>query len=294
MYNDLFSIGPLTFHTYGLMTAIGIISAYYMIEARGKKRNFTEEQSGHIFGLVAFCVLFGYIGSKLLFMLTILPELMQDPSRILQSISDGWVVFGGILGGIFGAWIFCKWKKLPAGEYFDLAFPGVALAQGFGRIGCFFAGCCYGAQTESAFSIVFKNSDYAPNHVHLIPTQLISSALDFLLCFFLLWYEKRIKKRDGELAAVYLVLYSVGRFILEFWRGDLGRGSVGNLSTSQFIGIFTALAGVGLYLFIRRRPGAARVEEQADADRKADVAARDEAVTDVLKKNAENEGEHGA
>ena len=255
MYNDLFSIGPLTFHTYGLMTAIGIIAAYLLMERRAKQNNFTEEQQSKTFGLILFCLIFGYLGSKILYILTILPRLLEDPAVFLQSLSGGWVVFGGLLGGMFGAWLFCHWQKLPVGRYFDLAFPAVALAQAFGRVGCFFAGCCYGVETDSAFSIVFQHSQYAPNHVHLVPTQLISAVLDLVLCLFLLWYEKNKEKYSGELAALYLILYSAGRFVLEFWRGDLIRGAVGPLSTSQFIGLFTLLAGIVLLVLIRRKKG---------------------------------------
>lgn len=251
MYNDLFSIGPFTFHTYGLMTAIGIIAAYLLMERRAKQNNFTEEQQSKTLGLILFCLIFGYLGSKILYILTILPRLREDPAVFLQSLSGGWVVFGGLLGGMFGAWLFCHWQKLPVGKYFDLAFPAVALAQAFGRVGCFFAGCCYGVETDSAFSIVFQHSQYAPNHVHLVPTQLISAVLDLVLCLFLLWYEKNKEKYSGELAALYLILYSAGRFVLEFWRGDLVRGQVGPLSTSQFIGLFTLLAGIILLVLIR-------------------------------------------
>ena len=258
MYNDLFRIGPLTFHTYGLMTAVGIIAAYLMMESRGKKKHFSEEQSGHIVGLIAFCLIFGYLGSKLLYLLTILPRILKDPSILAQSVTGGWVVFGGLLGGMFGAWLFCRRRKLDVGTYFDLAFPAVALAQAFGRIGCFFAGCCYGAETTSRFSVVFRNSQYAPNHVPLVPTQLLSSALDFLLCLFLLWYGANKQKRSGELAAAYLTLYSLGRFVLEFWRGDLERGAIGPLSTSQFIGLFTFLIGVILWIHLRRGAGRAQ------------------------------------
>ena len=239
MYNDLFSIGPLTFHTYGLMTAIGIIAAYLLMERRAKQNNFTEEQQSKTFGLILFCLIFGYLGSKILYILTILPRLLKDPAVFLQSLSGGWVVFGGLL----------------VGRYFDLAFPAVALAQAFGRVGCFFAGCCYGVETDSAFSIVFQHSQYAPNHVHLVPTQLISAVLDLVLCLFLLWYEKNKEKYSGELAALYLILYSAGRFVLEFWRGDLIRGAVGPLYTSKFIGLFTLLAGIDLLVLIRRKKG---------------------------------------
>ena len=253
MYNDLFSIGPVTFHTYGLMTAIGIVAAYLLMERRAKQKHFSEEESSRTLGLILFCLIFGYLGSKILYVLTILPQLVQDPSVFRHSLTGGWVIFGGLLGGMFGAWFYCRLRKLPVGKYFDLAFPAVALAQAFGRVGCFFAGCCYGVETDSAFSIVFSHSDFAPNHVHLVPTQLISAALDLFLCLFLLWYEKHREKTSGELAAVYLILYSAGRFVLEFWRGDLARGAVGPLSTSQFIGLFTLFAGIILFVILRTK-----------------------------------------
>ena len=89
----------------------------------------------------------------------------------------------------------------------------MALAQGFGRIGCFLAGCCYGAETSGPLAVIFPDTcQYAPPGVPLVPTQLISSALDFLLFFFLILYDRKWKKRDGEVTAWYLILYSAGRF----------------------------------------------------------------------------------
>ena len=78
------------------------------------------------------------------------------------------------------------------------------------------------------------------------------SGRDFLLCFFLIFYDRKLKKREGEVTAWYLILYSAGRFVLEFWRGDINRGFVGPLSTSQFMSIFTFLAGV-ILLVLRRK-----------------------------------------
>ena len=101
--------------------------------------------------------------------------------------------------------------------YFDLVMPAVSFAQGFGRFGCFFAGCCYGRETDSWFSITFTHSDFAPNGVKLLPTQLMSSAGDFLICGLLLLYAGR-KPKEGQVAAGYMVLYGIGRFIIEFFR----------------------------------------------------------------------------
>lgn len=239
MKNELFSIGPFTVYGYGLMIAIGILAAYVTAEYRAKKHGLDPDK---IFYLVIWAVVGGFAGAKVLYFLTRLKDIMENP-RVLLDLADGFVVYGGIIGGIFSAMAYCKIKKLPFLKYFDLVMPSVALAQGFGRIGCFLAGCCYGRETDSAWGIVFHNSSYAPNGVKLLPTQLISSGLDFMLCIVLILLDRK-KKGDGQIAGAYLVLYSIGRFILEFYRGDLIRGNVGALTTSQFIAIFVALAGV--------------------------------------------------
>ena len=239
MKNELFSLGPFTVYGYGLMIAIGILAAYVTAEYRAKKHGLDPDK---IFYLVIWAVVGGFAGAKVLYFLTRLKDIMENP-KVLLDLADGFVVYGGIIGGIFSAMAYCKIKKMPFLKYFDLVMPSVALAQGFGRIGCFLAGCCYGRETDSALGIVFHNSSYAPNNVKLLPTQLISSGLDFLLCAVLILLDRK-KKGDGQIAGAYLVLYSIGRFILEFYRGDLIRGNVGALTTSQFIAIFVALAGV--------------------------------------------------
>ena len=241
MKNELFSIGPFTVYGYGLMIAIGILAAYVTAEYRAKKHGLDPDK---IFYLVIWAVVGGFAGAKVLYFLTRLKDIMENP-RVLLDLADGFVVYGGIIGGIYSAMAYCRIKKMPFLKYFDLVMPSVALAQGFGRIGCFLAGCCYGRETDSALGIVFHNSSYAPNDVKLLPTQLISSGLDFLLCAVLILLDRK-KKGDGQIAGAYLVLYSIGRFILEFYRGDLIRGNVGALTTSQFIAIFVALAGVVL------------------------------------------------
>lgn len=244
MKNELLTIGPLTVYGYGLMIAIGVFAAWAAAEYRAKKLHMNND---HVFFLILWCLLGGIAGAKVLFWITEWKEVASDPGFILDTLADGFVVYGGILGGILAGWIYCRVNRLKFLEFFDLLAPSVALAQGFGRIGCLLAGCCYGRETDSVFSITFRDSDFAPNNAPLIPTQIYSSLLDFLH-FAILLYIARHKKADGQVASCYLIFYSIGRFILEFFRGDLIRGSVGVLSTSQFISIFTAAAGAGLLL----------------------------------------------
>ncbi len=249
MHNDLFSIGPVTVHGYGLMIAIGILAAYFTADHRAKKRNLDREV---VLDLVFYCTIFGFLASKTLYILTQLKNIIEDPSRLL-SFTSGWVVLGGIIGGIFGGWLCCKIKKQDFWRFFDLVLPSVALAQAIGRIGCLLAGCCYGAETTCAFHIVFTDSAFAPNNVWLIPTQIISSGLDFLLFFALLVIDAKWRgDKHGTTGAFYLIFYSIGRFILEFYRGDLVRGTIGILSTSQFISIFTLVAGILLLVLARK------------------------------------------
>lgn len=240
MFNDI-QIGPLTIHMYGLMIAIGFLAALALCSYRGKKRGMDDDI---IWGIFLCAVVGGFAGTRLLYYLVELPQIVKDPS-ILWNFKNGYVVYGGIIGGILASYFYCRKKQVLFLEYFDLVMPAVSLAQGFGRIGCFFAGCCYGRETDAWYGITFQNSDFAPNGVKLIPTQLISSAGDFIFCGILLWYAGR-KPKSGRVAAVWMLLYGTGRFVLEFLRNDF-RGSVFGLSTSQFISIGIVAVGVVLY-----------------------------------------------
>lgn len=248
MKNELLKIGPFTVYGYGLMIAVGIFVAYGVLEYRARKQKLSSE---HVFYAVLWCLLGGGIASKLLFWITEWKEIVENPAFVLRTLTDGWVVYGGLIGGVLAGYLYCRVKKLSFLKYFDLMVPSVALAQGFGRIGCFLSGCCYGLETECPFSVIFTESEFAPNNVPLIPTQIYSSVLDFLHFGILLCLAKH-KKADGQVAACYVIFYSVGRFILEFFRGDILRGSVGIFSTSQFIAIFTGLFGVGMFVYVSR------------------------------------------
>lgn len=243
MKNELITIGPITVYGYGLMIAIGIIVAYVVTEYRAKKLKLNHER---VFTLVIWCLIGGILGAKLLYCITQIKEIVSDP-KILLKVSDGFVVYGGIIGGILAGLLFCKKEELNFLKYFDLVMPSIALAQGFGRIGCFLAGCCYGRGTTSHFGIVFHESANAPIGIRLIPTQLISSGLDFINFLVLIILAKRVKT-NGLVAGFYLFFYSAGRFILEFFRGDLIRGRVGSLYTSQFISICLFVIGLGIVL----------------------------------------------
>ena len=231
-----------------MMIAAGFLAALLMTLRRGKKRGYDEDI---IWGIFFCAIIGGMLGTRILYYIVEIPEILKDPS-ILWDFKNGYVVYGGIIGGILVGWLYCRIKKLKFLEYFDLMMPSIALAQGFGRIGCFLAGCCYGKETSGPLAVTYTNSDFAPNNVALIPTQIYSGFLDFAH-FLLLLYVAKHKKADGQVAACYLIFYSIGRFVIEFFRGDIERGSVGVLSTSQFISIFTTVAGIILLLTVVKK-----------------------------------------
>lgn len=246
MYNEIFRIGFLSIHGFGLMIGIGILCALVITGKRAKKRGLDAD---FVYSLGIVSLVFGLIGAKLLYCIVEIDAFLDEPMRILSG--NGFVLYGGIIGGILAAMMYCKFKRISFLQYFDLTVPSVALAQGFGRIGCFFAGCCYGRETDTGIGIAFHNSPIAPNGVKLIPTQLFSSAGDFLIAIVLLIYARKDRKR-GKVGALYLILYSVGRFIIEFFRNDY-RGSIGILSTSQFISLIILVIGTSMF-FMKKLP----------------------------------------
>ena len=257
MYNNLFSIGPFTVHGYGLMVAIGVVVAMLVGDKRAGKRGLNGEL---VYGLTVWTIVLGFLCAKVLYIITYFKDFLASPMTFIKG--NGFVVFGGIIGGVATIWGYCRLHKVSFIDMFDLAVPEVALAQGFGRIGCLLAGCCYGRETTSAIGIVFTHSDFAPNGVRLLPTQIMMSIGDFinaaLLFYLAVYFEKKIMSErgtdeyphgtEGRLGLAYLTFYSIGRFIIEFFRNDY-RGTVGFLSTSQFIGLIVIAVCILLYYF---------------------------------------------
>ena len=134
---DLFSIGKFTIHGYGLMIAIGILCCVAMASYRAKKNGLDQEA---IVDIGIYGVIGGFLGAKILYVIVEFKTFIKDPKTVLGS--EGFVVYGGIIAGFLTAIVYCRIKKLYFLEYFDLAVASISMAQGFGRIGCFLAGCC--------------------------------------------------------------------------------------------------------------------------------------------------------
>lgn len=224
--------------SYGVMSVLGM-AAVLLFSAKCRKRlGIPVDDTLH---LLLLSVVGALVGAKLLYIITIIPYLaklypdilshaFEDSSALLEILLNGYVFYGGLLGALLAAWLYSRKYSVDftaVGALFAAAAP---LFHAFGRVGCFLAGCCYGV--ESGCGVVFTHSLNAPNGVSLLPVQLIESAADLMIFFAVLIYQKR--KLKGSLS-LYLVSYSLCRFVLEFFRGDIVRGHLLGFSTSQWI-----------------------------------------------------------
>ena len=131
MYNEILSIGPVTIHGYGLMIGIGVAVALLMGDIRAKKKGLNGDL---VYGLTITTVILGFLCARVLFILTEWKAFLANPMAFIKG--SGFVVYGGIIGGLLVIYGYCKFKKVDFLSYLDLMVPSVAMAQGFGRIGC--------------------------------------------------------------------------------------------------------------------------------------------------------------
>ena len=250
MYPKIHLIGK-EFPTYGLIALVGILLFGTYVISNGKKNKFDEVD---LIKCLIISALGSFIGAHLLYFVTKIKDFIyvlknlsliksfKQVIEVFNYLYGGWVFYGGLIGGIVALIVYLKIHNKKVLPYINLCAPAVPLFHFFGRVGCFFAGCCYGI--ESKFGITFHHSEipYA-NGVKRFPIQLVE-AFFCLLLFFFLDFIFRKTKYNNITAYLYLIIYPIGRFIIEFFRGDEYRGFLWKLSTSQWISIIILMIGV--------------------------------------------------
>ena len=238
--------------TYGLWMLAGLFAAFFLLVRLFRRREICWECA-----LVVLCCAFGLalLGGYVFYLLFSvgLPAIVEAArqGRLLDVLAQGGIVFyGGLLGGILGAWLGCRIVGLRFLPVLDLCAPPLALGHAFGRVGCLFAGCCYGMPCDLPFC--FPLSPYIAGGARLLPVQLIESVCDLILCAALLLYLRK-ERPVPRAAGVFLMSYATYRFILEFFRGDEIRGHILGLTTSQFWSLPTFAAGALLCFIVARR-----------------------------------------
>ena len=252
MHPLLVNLGPIPIHTYGFLIACGFLSAVFVIRRLATLAKLDVER---VLDLTFWILLVGFIGSRLLFVMTRFDYFVTDPLAIFKVWEGGLVFFGGPLAAMpFTVWYMRKYK-MPVWKALDAMIPGLVIAHAFGRLGCLAAGCCYGKPTGTNFGLRFYSDLVERNFqgIPLHPTQLYeASALFILFCGMLYVFKK--KHFDGQVILTYFMAYPIIRSVVEIFRGDLIRGFVIDdvLSTSQFISLLVFIAA-SIVLAIRLR-----------------------------------------
>lgn len=248
MLPRLFHIGNFSLPTYGLLVASGVLIGLWISVRNSEKQGINGDDAWNLGILV---VLAGILGAKILLVVNEWDSYAGNWRQIfsLNTLQSGGVFSGGLIAALLmGAW-YMRRHKMPALRTIDGFAPGLAFGHVLGRFGCFAAGCCYGKPTDHFWGVIFTNplaQSWAgtPLNERLEPTQLIEAAAEFFNFVLLMWLLKR-KKFDGQVFALFMILYGIERYFIEFLRGDPGRGEVfgGIMSGTQLISICLVLGG---------------------------------------------------
>lgn len=243
MYPLLFEYGRITIFTYGVLVACGFLAGLWVGERQAERFGIERRK----FQDVTFVLLLGALaGARLFYVLLEWEQFVSNPLEIVALWRGGLVFYGGFIGAGLAILWYARARGLPVWSLGDAIAPGLALGQAFGRLGCFFAGCCYGAPCDLPWAVRFQHPRglVPPERwgVPLHPTQLYE-ALANLVLFGLLWGLAKHRRFPGQVFGAYLAAYPLVRFVLEFFRAD-PRGAWGPLSTSQILGIPLFVFGI--------------------------------------------------
>ncbi len=244
----------ITLYSYGVFIACGAILGVVYAGYQSKKQFNTKIETIQM--LFILIVVAAVVGGKF-FIIFEDPKLyLSDPSLLFKSFSNGFVFYGSLLFTIPTILIFFRKNKLPVLPMFDILAVTVCILHVFGRLGCFMAGCCHGKPHDGLFSVTFTDPICAaePLNTPLYPTQLFESLM-LLSILGVILIVKRRKQFDGQLFMIYLMLYAIGRSVLEVFRGDLKRGFLIDnvLSNSQFISILVFSGALFFYIKLAKK-----------------------------------------
>ncbi|MCK5583150.1 MAG: prolipoprotein diacylglyceryl transferase [Elusimicrobiales bacterium] len=266
MHPYLFKIGDFSVPTYGILVAAGyLISAFYIYK-RNRPLNISREQ---ISDMILFAIIAALLGGKLFYVIIFWDDygltFFQKAINALKDFRYGFVFYGGLIISIASVYIYSKKKNINFLTFADIAAPAIALGHAIGRLGCFFAGCCHGKPTDFICAVKFNNPEslVAPHllGIPIHPTQLYSSAANFIIfaaLHFMLKSSLKHNWKNGLIAASYILLYSIARFIIELFRGDARGDFIFAMSPSQIISLSGAVIAL-LFFYLARKTKNAKI-----------------------------------
>jgi phosphatidylglycerol:prolipoprotein diacylglycerol transferase len=265
-----FNIGPLTIHFYGIVIMVGVVAATYLAQQEANRRG----QNGELVWDMLIWLLFaGIIGARLWHIFTPMPSLeasgvttyyyLTHPLDAIAIWKGGLGIPGAVIGGVMALFFFVRRKHLPFIAWLDILAPALALGQAVGRWGNFFNQELYGAPTSLPWAIFIDAQHRLPGYENIAyyhPTFLYESIWNLANMALLLWLNRRFKNRlkVGDIFLVYLVVYPLGRFLLEFLRLDSSQLAGMNANqTFMLVVMIAAILVLGWrHLMYKRAPEA--------------------------------------
>lgn len=262
MHPVCFKIGSLQIQWFGVMLAAGFLAGLASWTFLGKKEgrdfNFCSD-------LLFWIMVAGIVGARLAYVISDFRAFMEQPVTILYLHRGGLIYYGGFIGAGLALGIFAAIHHERFLALVDFTITAVPLTHFFGRIGCFINGCCHGREYSGMFSVTYPqgslpwDSQFYQHRINadaaytlpVYPVQLFEALFNLFLYFFLVREYGR-RKEDGRVTALYLMIYPVGRFSLEFFRGDERMRWAGGLSVAQVISLGLFAVGLSIWLFWRR------------------------------------------
>jgi phosphatidylglycerol:prolipoprotein diacylglycerol transferase len=253
VYPELFSIGPFTIYSYGVLLAASYLLGLRLAMWRAKKWGL---DANRVLDLGIYIIIAALVGAKLLLLIVDFDQFSR-PEELLTLARSGGVFYGGLLLAVGVAFWYIHRHRMPFWTTCDIFAPGIALGHVTGRMGCLAAGCCYGRQTDLPWGIVFTNplaqaNVGTPLGIPLHPTQIYEAGAALVILLLLLATERRGRPFPGRTFWSYMFLYAVSRYVIEMYRGD-PRGTVfGIFSTSQFISVVLAPLSLAMLFWLSR------------------------------------------
>ncbi len=254
MFPELFSLGPVTIYSYGVLLATSYLLGLHLARKRAQRWGL---DGNRVLDLGIYIIVGALVGAKLMLLVVDFDEFRRSPADLLSLARSAGVFYGGLIVAVGVAFWYMARHRMPFWTTCDVFAPGIALGHVTGRLGCFAAGCCYGKPTTLPWGVTFTNPLAAANvgtplGIALHPTQLYEAGAELLILILLLTTERRGPRFAGRTFWLYLFLYAVSRYGIEIFRGD-PRGTVfGMISTSQFISVILAPLSIAMLVWLAR------------------------------------------
>ncbi len=226
MHPVFLKLGDFTIAMYGVMVAIGFALGLWLAGRRAARERISPEQ---INNLGVWLIVAGMLGGKLFYIVFFWSDFIGGwREEGIRSLREGFVFYGGFIGAALAGWFYTRTNKLPFLKLADIFAPSVALGHAFGRLGCFFNGCCYGKACDLPWAVKFP-PPHVMHNIPVHPTQLYEVAGNLAIFTGLMLYHRH-RRFPGQVWWFYMLAYGALRFAVEFFRGDYEH---------HYLGIFT-------------------------------------------------------